>query len=223
VYGIPVEQVFGSVIKTNYEGRDGNPVLVRLPGLHFVDNKDGKPVGIHENIGRRPLVAVGNSDDDFDMLQWTTSGSGAQMGIIVHHTDAAREWAYNRESHIGKLNKGLDEAKTKGWTARNAAYSESFALFESSEVRVQLKEHLGGREIAMSPMQDWLVEALNAENLTISAAVKHPGFSLLDRPRLQTWQRKLKRRQISSSHAKLLKVTPRPGATLHGAAIKTAV
>jgi len=119
VYGIPVEQVFGSVIKTKYEVRDGKPVLVRLPELHFVDNQGGKPVGIHEYIGRRPLLAVGNSDDDFEMLEWTTAGSGVRMGIYIHHTDAEREWAYDRESHIGKLNKGLDEAPSKGWTVVN--------------------------------------------------------------------------------------------------------
>ena len=115
VYGVPVEQVFGSVIKTKYEVRDGNPVLVRLPELHFVDNKDGKPVGIHEYIGRRPLLAVGNSDDDFEMLEWTTAGSGARMGVFIHHTDTEREWAYDRESHIGQLARGLDEGPGRGW------------------------------------------------------------------------------------------------------------
>lgn len=116
VYGIPQEQVFGSVIKTKYEVRNGKPVLVRLPELHFVDNQGGKPVGINEYIGRRPLLAVGNSDDDFEMLEWTTAGSGARLALYVHHTDADREWAYDRDSHIGKLAKGLDESAKRGWT-----------------------------------------------------------------------------------------------------------
>jgi hypothetical protein len=116
VYGIPVEQVFGSVIKTKYEVRDGKPVLVRLPELHFVDNQGGKPVGINEYIGRRPLLAVGNSDDDFEMLEWTTAGAGPHMALYVHHTDAEREWAYDRDSHIGRLAKGLDESAKRGWT-----------------------------------------------------------------------------------------------------------
>jgi hypothetical protein len=116
VYGIPLEQIFGSVIKTQYEVRDGKPALVRLPELHFVDNQGGKPVGINEYIGRRPLLAVGNSDDDFEMLEWTTAVKGLRMALYVHHTDAEREWAYDRDSHIGRLAKGLDEAAKRGWT-----------------------------------------------------------------------------------------------------------
>lgn len=116
VYGIPPEQVVGSSIKTKFELQDGAPVLVRLPEVNFVDDKEGKPVGIHSHIGRRPIAAFGNSDGDLQMLQWTTAGDGTRFGLYVHHTDAEREWAYDRDSHIGKLDKGLDEAKAKGWT-----------------------------------------------------------------------------------------------------------
>ena len=116
VYGIPPEQVIGSSIKTKYELRDGKPVIVRLPELNFIDDKAGKPVGIQQHIGRRPIMAFGNSDGDFQMLEWTTAGNGARFGLIVHHDDAEREFAYDRESHIGKLDKGLDEAPKRGWT-----------------------------------------------------------------------------------------------------------
>jgi hypothetical protein len=116
VYGIPPEQVVGSSIKTKFELRDGKPVLVRLPELNFIDDKEGKPVGINQHIGRRPIAAFGNSDGDLQMLQWTAAGPGARFCLFVHHTDAEREWAYDRESSIGKLDKGLDEAKAKGWT-----------------------------------------------------------------------------------------------------------
>ena len=116
VYGIPPEQVVGSSIKTKFEMRDGQPVLVRLPEIDFIDDKAGKPVGINSHIGRRPIAAFGNSDGDLQMLQWTAAGPGPRFCLYVHHTDAAREWAYDRKSHIGKLDKGLDEAKAKGWT-----------------------------------------------------------------------------------------------------------
>ncbi|MCS7465136.1 haloacid dehalogenase-like hydrolase [Stieleria sp. ICT_E10.1] len=116
VYGIPPEQVIGSSIETKYELRDGIPSLVRLPRLKFFDDKEGKPVAIHHHIGRRPTAAFGNSDGDYQMLEWTTAGKGLRFGAIVHHTDAEREFAYDRESHIGQLAKGLDDAKSKGWT-----------------------------------------------------------------------------------------------------------
>jgi haloacid dehalogenase-like hydrolase len=116
VYGVPPEQVIGSSIKTKYEVREGKPVIVRLPELNFIDDKEGKPVGIQQHIGRCPVMAFGNSDGDFQMLEWTTSGKGPRFGMIIHHTDAEREWAYDRESHIGKLSKGLDEAPKRGWT-----------------------------------------------------------------------------------------------------------
>ncbi len=116
VYGIPPEQVIGSSIKTQYEVRDGKPVLARLPELNFIDDKAGKPIGIQAHIGRRPLMAFGNSDGDFQMLEWTTAGKGPRFGLLVHHTDAVREVAYDRTSHIGKLARALDEAPKRGWT-----------------------------------------------------------------------------------------------------------
>jgi phosphoglycolate phosphatase-like HAD superfamily hydrolase len=115
VYGIPPEQVVGSSIKTVFEVRDGEPVLVRLPEMNFIDDKEGKPVGINSHIGRRPIAAFGNSDGDFQMLEWTTAGDGARLGVLIHHTDTEREWAYDRESHIGRLDRGLDEADARGW------------------------------------------------------------------------------------------------------------
>ena len=115
VYGIPPEQVVGSSIKAKYEVRDGKPVMFKVPELNFIDDKEGKPVGIHQHIGRRPIMAFGNSDGDFQMLEWTTAGSGPRLGLIVHHDDAEREWAYDRESHIGKLERGLDEGPERGW------------------------------------------------------------------------------------------------------------
>ena len=116
VYGIPPEQVIGSSIKTRFELRDGKPVIVRLPEMDFIDDKAGKPMAIHKFIGRRPVAAFGNSDGDLQMLQWTTAGSGRRFGAIVRHTDADREWAYDRTSSIGRLDKALDDAATKGWT-----------------------------------------------------------------------------------------------------------
>jgi len=116
VYGVPPEQVIGSSIKTRFEMRDGKPVLVRLPELDFVDDGAGKPVGIQMHIGRRPLAAFGNSDGDLQMFQWTAAGPGTRFCLCVHHTDAEREWAYDRASGVGRLDKGLDEVKTRGWT-----------------------------------------------------------------------------------------------------------
>jgi phosphoserine phosphatase len=116
VYGIPPEQVVGSSIKTKFEMRNGQPVLVRLPEVNFIDDKAGKPVGINQHIGRRPIAAFGNSDGDLQMLQWTAAGKGARYMLIVHHTDAEREWAYDRKSKIGHLDKALDEALNRGWT-----------------------------------------------------------------------------------------------------------
>jgi phosphoserine phosphatase len=116
VYGIPPEQVVGSSVGLKYELRDGTPVILKTPELVHNDDKEGKPVGIQRHIGRRPIMAFGNSDGDFQMLEWTTSGQGPRFGLIVHHDDAEREWAYDRESHIGKLDKGLDEGAKRGWT-----------------------------------------------------------------------------------------------------------
>jgi phosphoglycolate phosphatase-like HAD superfamily hydrolase len=133
VYGIPPEQVIGSSIRTRYELRDDRPVLMRLPELNFIDDKDGKPVGINQHIGRRPIMAFGNSDGDFQMLEWTTAGSGPRFGLIVHHTDAKREWAYDRESHIGRLARALDEAPRRGWTVLNM--KDDWAVVFPSESR----------------------------------------------------------------------------------------
>ncbi len=116
VYGIPPEQVVGSSIKTKFEMREGSPVLVRLPEVDFIDDKEGKPVGIQKFIGRRPIAAFGNSDGDLQMLQWTTAGSGRRFALIVHHDDSDREYAYDRQSKIGHLDKALDSAKAGGWT-----------------------------------------------------------------------------------------------------------
>ena len=116
VYGIPRDQVVGSSIKTEFTIRDGEPVIMRLPEMDFIDDKEGKPVGIHRFIGRKPVFASGNSDGDLPMLQWTASGEGSRFMLYLHHTDGEREWAYDRESHIGRLDKGLDEAREKGWT-----------------------------------------------------------------------------------------------------------
>jgi phosphoglycolate phosphatase-like HAD superfamily hydrolase len=117
VYGIPPEQVVGSSGVVTFEmGPDGKPVLTKEAKVEFVDDGPGKPVGINRFIGRRPIMAFGNSDGDLQMLQWTTTGDGPRFGLIVHHTDADREWAYDRDSHIGKLDEALDEATAKGWT-----------------------------------------------------------------------------------------------------------
>ncbi|MHC4787332.1 MAG: HAD family hydrolase [Planctomycetota bacterium] len=116
VYGVPPEQVIGSSIKTECKMRSTGPVIERLPELDFIDDKAGKPVGIHKFIGRRPIAAFGNSDGDLQMLQWTAAGGGARLMLLVHHTDAQREWAYDRDSHIGRLDKALDEANRRGWT-----------------------------------------------------------------------------------------------------------
>jgi phosphoglycolate phosphatase-like HAD superfamily hydrolase len=116
VYGIPPEQVVGSSIKTKFEMRDGKPALVRLPELNFIDDKEGKPVGIQVHIGRRPIAAFGNSDGDRQMLEWTQAGRGARLMMLVHHDDAKREWAYGAESHIGTFSDSLmAEANKSGW------------------------------------------------------------------------------------------------------------
>lgn len=117
VYGIPPEQVVGSSIKTKYEIRDGKAVLVRLPAIDFIDDKAGKPVGINSHIGRRPIAAFGNSDGDRQMLEWTQGGSAARLMMLVHHDDAAREWAYGPKSSIGTFSDSLmEEARKQGWT-----------------------------------------------------------------------------------------------------------
>jgi phosphoglycolate phosphatase-like HAD superfamily hydrolase len=114
-YGIPPEQVVGSRAEVKFEPRNGAPVLLRLAEIDLVDDGPGKPVGIHQVIGRRPIAAFGNSDGDFEMLEWTTSARGARLGLIVHHTDTEREWAYDRDSPIGRLARALDQAPKRGW------------------------------------------------------------------------------------------------------------
>ncbi|MGH7233710.1 MAG: HAD family hydrolase [Nitrospiraceae bacterium] len=116
VYGIPPEQVVGSMGKQKFELRDGKAVLLKLPAVDFVDDKEGKPIGIQKFIGRRPVLAFGNSDGDHQMLQWTAAGSGPRFMGLVHHTDGEREWAYDRKSHVGRLDKAFDEAQQRGWT-----------------------------------------------------------------------------------------------------------
>jgi len=115
-YGIPPEQVIGSSQAVKYELRDGQPTLTRLPKIDFVDDGPGKPVGIYRNIGRKPILAFGNSDGDLQMLQYTASGGGPHLALLVHHDDAAREFAYDRQSKVGKLDKAWDEAVAQGWT-----------------------------------------------------------------------------------------------------------
>jgi phosphoserine phosphatase len=115
VYGVPPENVIGSSLELRYEMRGEEPVIVRESALHFINDKGGKPVGIQRFIGRRPILAAGNSDGDFEMLEWTTTGDGRRLGLLIHHTDAVREWAYDRESSEGRLDRALDAAPGYGW------------------------------------------------------------------------------------------------------------
>lgn len=115
-YGIPPEQVVGSSGKLKFVEKDGQYALLKLPEINLIDDGPGKPVGIQTHIGRRPVMAFGNSDGDLQMLQWTTAGKGPRFGLLVHHTDSEREWEYDRKSHVGKLDKALDEAAAKEWT-----------------------------------------------------------------------------------------------------------
>jgi phosphoglycolate phosphatase-like HAD superfamily hydrolase len=115
-YGVPPDQVVGSQGKLKLEMVNGKPALMKLPAVQFIDDKDGKPIGIENHVGRRPIAAFGNSDGDLEMLQWTCAGSGARYCLFVHHDDAVREWAYDRHSTVGRLDAGLDAAKANGWT-----------------------------------------------------------------------------------------------------------
>jgi phosphoserine phosphatase len=116
IYGIPKEQILGSRIKTSFDYNDGNALIKRLPEIEFIDDKDGKPLNIQKIIGKKPVFASGNSDGDLPMMQWTASNSYKSFMLYLHHTDAEREWAYDKESHVGKLEKGLEQAKKDGWT-----------------------------------------------------------------------------------------------------------
>ncbi len=140
VYGIPPEQVIGSSVKTKFEMRDGTPVLVRLPELNFNDDKGGKPVGIHEHIGRRPIMAFGNSDGDLQMLQWTGAGAGPRFCLYVHHDDAEREYAYDRTDHMARFDKGWDEAQARGWTvvSMKSDWNTVFAPAESGITAIDI-------------------------------------------------------------------------------------
>jgi hypothetical protein len=123
----------GWSIKTSFEIRDGRPLLFRLPQIDFIDDKAGKPVGINEHIGRRPIAAFGNSDGDLEMLQWTTLAGGVRLGMIVHHTDAEREYAYDRNTPFGRLDKALDAASANGWTVVDMKRDwRRFFAFEAS-------------------------------------------------------------------------------------------
>ncbi len=115
VYGIPPEQVVGSSVVAEFQIKDGKPALVRLPKIDFINDKAGKPVGIYQHIGRRPILAFGNSDSDMQMIEYTMAGEGRRLGLFVHHTDADREYAYDRKSHVGTLDKALDQADANGW------------------------------------------------------------------------------------------------------------
>jgi phosphoglycolate phosphatase-like HAD superfamily hydrolase len=116
IYGVPPDQVVGSSGKLSFEMRDSQPVLMKLPDVNFIDDKTGKPVGIQMHIGQKPIAAFGNSDGDLQMLEWAKGGAGVRFALIVHHTDAVREWAYDRQSSIGHLDKALDAAQADGWT-----------------------------------------------------------------------------------------------------------
>jgi phosphoserine phosphatase len=119
MYGIPPEQVVGSSVESVFEMKDGKYVIVRQPKIHFVDDKATKPIGIYQHIGRRPILAFGNSDSDMQMIQYTMAGEGRRLGLFVHHTDSVREYAYDRKSHVGTLDKALDQADEKGWIIVN--------------------------------------------------------------------------------------------------------
>lgn len=121
IYGIPEEQIIGSRIKTKFEYNDGNPKIVRISEIDYINDKDGKPLNIQKIIGKKPVFASGNSDGDLPMLQWTASNTHKSFMLYLHHTDAAREWAYDRDSHIGRLDKGLDQANNDGWTVIDMA------------------------------------------------------------------------------------------------------
>ena len=114
-YGIPPEQVIGSMLETSYKVDGGKPVIMKEPGIAFIDDKEGKPIAIDRIIGRRPILAFGNADADMQMIEYTKAGKGRRLGLFVHHTDADREYAYDRDSHVGKLDKALDQADANGW------------------------------------------------------------------------------------------------------------
>ncbi len=158
VYGVPPEQVIGSSIKTQFEVGEQGPLLMRLPELDFFDDKAGKPLAIHKFIGRRPIAAFGNSDGDLEMLQWTTAGSGLRFGMIVHHTDARREWAYDRQSAVGRLDVALDQAGDRGWTLvdmkNDWGVIYPYQLPTPSELVAEVEHHYFAKE-EKAPTTHW--------------------------------------------------------------------
>ena len=114
-YDIPPYHIVGSSIKAKYDTSGGKPAIIKIPEMNFIDDKEGKPVGIHQHIGMRPVFAVGNSDGDYAMLEYTTTGQGPRLGVLIHHTDSVREFAYDRTSSVGQLERGLDNASANGW------------------------------------------------------------------------------------------------------------
>ncbi len=154
VYGIPPEQVVGSVGETKFEMRNGKPVLMKLPKLIHIDDKAGKPVGIHRFIGRRPVLAFGNSDGDQQMLEWTAAGDGARFMGLVRHTDAQREWAYDRQSSIGRLDTALDEATSAGLDRRGheARLEEDLPVRVSRSPRWPMCDDFKGEKEAVNTM-----------------------------------------------------------------------
>jgi phosphoglycolate phosphatase-like HAD superfamily hydrolase len=206
VYGIPPEQIVGSSVKTKFELRDGKPVLVRLPELNFNDDKGGKPVGINEHIGRRPIAAFGNSDGDLQMLQWTAAGPGARFCLYVHHTDAAREWAYDRVSPVGALDKGLDEANAKGWTVVSTKddWKTVFPTAESEIIAI---------DVLLQPDQTMVAKA-NEINARLRSNYPE-GYSLdaTHAPHVTMLQRFIRAKDFDAVTAAITKVlaTERPG------------
>jgi phosphoglycolate phosphatase-like HAD superfamily hydrolase len=201
VYGVPPEQVIGTSIKTTFQLRDGKPVLVRLPEINFIDDGEGKPVGIQMHIGRRPVAAFGNADGDLPMLQWTAAGSGSRLCLYVHHTDADREWAYDRNSSsFGRLDKGLGEAKAKGWTVVDMKndWNTIFAFEKATPVTAI--------DVLLEPDATMLrhAEANNARLLTAFPK----GFALDDahRPHITLIQRFVRTEDLDQVYAAAQKV-----------------
>jgi hypothetical protein len=143
VYGIPPEQVVGSALKLKLEMRAGKPILLKLPQVDIIDDKEGKPVAIHSRLGRRPVAAFGNSDGDMQMLQWTMAGSGARFALLVHHDDADREYAYDRDDKLQRLDKAMDAANAKGWTVVSMK-NDWTTVYPEAEERVSSKDRLMG-------------------------------------------------------------------------------
>jgi phosphoserine phosphatase len=199
VYGIPPEQVIGSSVKTRFEERDGKLVLVRLAELNFNDDKAGKPVGINQHIGRRPIAAFGNSDGDLQMLQWTAAGAGPRFCLYVHHTDANREWAYDRQPGLARLDKGLDEAQAKGWTVVDMKkdWNQVFAADQNAVTAI---------DILLEPDATMLkhAEAVNARLLKVYPK----GFALdaTHRPHITLVQRFVRSADLDKVYAAVGKV-----------------